>query len=159
MDSDKLPISIGPQRRTQSISRLFGAIVLAFFLTHASFQFYQSVTPTTKLPLHAAETLSKCRSLHNKPGPPPDFHLREKSDRYEKGTRPTLLRNATIWTGQLNGLETITGDILLDGGLIKAVGKIAPRVLNAYMDLVIVDLDGAWVTPGFVWSSHVSTES
>lgn len=45
-----------------------------------------------KVPLHAAESLQKCRLLEVKPGPAPDFHLRAQSDRFVTGTRPTLLR-------------------------------------------------------------------
>jgi hypothetical protein len=62
-----------------------------------------------------------------------------------------LLRNATIWTGGINGLEIVKGDMLLDRGLIKAVGRIGPGVLQKYKtDLVTLELDEAWVTPGYV---------
>jgi hypothetical protein len=39
--------------------------------------------------------------------------------------------------------------LLLDRGLIKGVGKIAHSLLEAYTtDLIVMDLAGAWVTPG-----------
>ena len=44
-----------------------------------------------------------------------------------------------------NGKEIISGDILLDGGLIKWVGS-NPNV--SYEDLKIYDAKGSWVTPG-----------
>ena len=138
-----------PLRRKQSLRLLVG-IVIALFLAHASFQTFQYVSQPVKVPLHASKTLNKCRALNTKPGPPPDFNLRKASDRYVKGTRATLLRNATIWTGNVDGLEVITGDLLLDRGLIKAVGHIGPQLLKSYKHAVIVDLDGAWVTPGSV---------
>lgn len=138
-----------PRRRKQSL-RLLAGIVIALFLAHASFQTFHYESQPVQVPLHASKTLNKCRVLNMKPGPPPDFNLRKSSDRYVKGTRATLLRNATIWTGNVDGLEVVTGDLLLDRGLIKAVGHIGPKLLEAYKHAVVVDLDGAWVTPGSV---------
>jgi hypothetical protein len=63
-----------------------------------------------------------------------------------------LLRNATIWTGGTRGFEIVEGDLLLDQGLIKAVGRLEPNILETYkMDLVEMDLEGAWVTPGYAF--------
>jgi imidazolonepropionase-like amidohydrolase len=69
--------------------------------------------------------------------------------------------NATIWTGGAKGLEIVEGDLLLDRGLIKAVGRIEPRVLEKYRtDLVTLDLGGAWVSPGIVdLHSHLGVDS
>lgn len=84
------------------------------------------------------------------PGPPKDFHHRTESDRYVAGTPPTLVRNATIWTGRVSGYEVITGDLLIDKGIIQRVGKLRKSALDAYKDLVVIDAAGAWVTPGYV---------
>lgn len=62
----------------------------------------------------------------------------------------TPLQNASIWTGRVDGLEVLKGDILLDGGLIKSVGHVEQYVLDTYEDLVTVDAAGAWVSPGCV---------
>jgi hypothetical protein len=66
---------------------------------------YQALQATTlgpskavNVPLHAQETLVKCRSLHVTPGPPDNFHSRKVSDRFARGTKPVLLRDAKIWT-------------------------------------------------------------
>ncbi|KZP34599.1 composite domain of metallo-dependent hydrolase [Athelia psychrophila] len=148
-----------PRRRKHHL-RLLVAIVTALFIAHASFQTLQSRSQPVHVPLHAAKTLGKCRALHAKPGPPPDFNTRKTSDRFVRGTRATLLRNATIWTGNADGLEIITGDVLLDKGLIKAVGKIGHGLLDAYGGAVVVDLHGAWVTPGIVdLHSHLGVDS
>ncbi|KAF7969725.1 hypothetical protein HWV62_26136 [Athelia sp. TMB] len=148
-----------PRRRKQSL-RLLAGIVIALFLAHASFQTFHYESQPVQVPLHASKTLNKCRALNMKPGPSPDFNLRKSSDRYVKGTRATLLRNATIWTGNVDGLEVVTGDLLLDRGLIKAVGHIGPKLLEAYKHAVVVDLDGAWVTPGIVdLHSHLGVDS
>ena len=102
-----------------------------------------------QLPINAQEVLQKCQSLSKKPGPPPDFHSRLASDRFEHDTPPTLIKNATIWTGRIAGLEVVTGDILLDKGLIIAVGSIDARSLDNYQpNLVTLDAGGRWVTPG-----------
>ena len=41
--------------------------------------------------------------------------------RTQPGTKPTLIRNATIWTGKGNGTVVVSGDILLGDWIIKAV--------------------------------------
>jgi imidazolonepropionase-like amidohydrolase len=64
-----------------------------------------------------------------------------------------LIKNAKIWTGKKNGTQVIDSDILLDKGIIKSIGHldVAGDLLSSYSrDLVIVDAEGAWVTPGIV---------
>ncbi|KAK0218162.1 hypothetical protein IW262DRAFT_1449299 [Armillaria fumosa] len=117
---------------------------------------------TTHIPRHAAETLQKCKLLDVPPGPPPGFHSRTESDRFVPGTKATLLKNATIWTGRVNGFEIVRGDILLDKGIIKAVGVIDPDTLAVYtvQDLVTYDVGGAWISPGIVdLHSHIGVGS
>ncbi|KIM83388.1 hypothetical protein PILCRDRAFT_69640 [Piloderma croceum F 1598] len=95
--------------------------------------------------------LNQCAALNALPGPPVNFLAREVSDRFEPGTKPTLIRNATIWTGAHNGTEVIFGDILLDGGIIKGIGEIPDfRLASVTDDLVTIDANGAWLTPGIV---------
>ncbi|ELU40945.1 amidohydrolase [Rhizoctonia solani AG-1 IA] len=100
------------------------------------------------LPPHALESLSKCQSLNLKPGPPKSFWSRAESERWEPGTPPTLIQNATIWTGGDNGDEVVLGDILLDKGIIKAVGRVPSGLLDAVGNkLVVKNVQGAWVSP------------
>ncbi|KAG7441138.1 carbohydrate esterase family 9 protein [Guyanagaster necrorhizus] len=100
------------------------------------------------IPLHAEEILQKCQNLHVLPGPPLS---RTESDRYVQTTRPTLLKNAMIWTGRVSGSEVVRGDLLMDKGLIMEVGDIDPEVLDAFgRELVVQDVGGAWVSPGIV---------
>ncbi|KDQ64250.1 hypothetical protein JAAARDRAFT_64138 [Jaapia argillacea MUCL 33604] len=116
------------------------------------------------IPLNAPQILSQCTSLTLPPTPhfltsPGIFHTnfkdRNTSDRYERGTPPTLIRNAAIWTGARNGTEVVRGDLLMDGGVVRAVGYV-PRVLLDEEELVVVDAKGGWVTPGLVdLHSHV----
>ncbi len=149
-------------------------IVLASALSLAAFQYLRlysdllSAPENVQVPLRAPEWLDKCHLLNAKPGPPPDFNTRTQSDRFAPGTKPTLitvstyvdlafktllissccLQNATIWTGGVNGLEVLHGDILLDGGIIKRVGVIESDVLAHYSHLTRIDAKGKWASPG-----------
>lgn len=102
------------------------------------------------LPINADEIIGQCRQLRMPAGPPSNFHERTSSDRFEAGTPPTLIKNATIWTGRVSGFEVVKGDILVDQGLIQAIGGIEPTYLSSFSHLVTVDAHGAWVTPGYV---------
>lgn len=98
--------------------------------------------------------LARCATLRSIPGPPAAFHSRDESDRYEPGTNATLIRNAVIFTGKQNGTEIFHGDILLDKGIIKNLGKISWRVIENMPNLTVVDAKGAWVTPGLGTGSN-----
>lgn len=104
----------------------------------------------TSLPQNYASLRAHCASLDLKPTLPASFPDRPLSDRFVPGTRPVHIRNATIWTGSDNGREVIEGDLVLDNGLIKAVGVI-PKVLLKELkrtDHDIIHAHGAWLTPG-----------
>ncbi|KAF8549605.1 composite domain of metallo-dependent hydrolase [Imleria badia] len=117
--------------------------------------------PHVRVPLHAADTLAKCRSLSVKPGPPPGFSDRRQSDRYEPGTTSVLIRNASIWTGLDDGGEVVHGDILLENGLIKHIGSVTYALLKVLnLNVTEIDAEGAWVTPGIVdVHSHIAVGS
>jgi hypothetical protein len=104
---------------------------------------------TETLPINAEAIVAQCRALHLTPGPPDDFQSRTQSDRFEEGTRPTLIRNATIWTGLDEGNEVIQGDILIDKGLVKKVGSVDESILRSYADVAVLDAAGSWVSPGY----------
>ncbi|KAF6762097.1 hypothetical protein DFP72DRAFT_802686 [Ephemerocybe angulata] len=94
--------------------------------------------------------LARCAAIRTLPGPPPNFLGRDESDRFEPGTKPTLIRNASIFTGENNGTVTFRGDVLLDKGIVKAIGDIPGRVIEKMENLTTVEADGRWVTPGLV---------
>ena len=103
----------------------------------------------TQVPLNAADIRQKCEALNRPVIPPSHFPSRRESDRYVAGTPPTLIKNATAWTGRFDGLEVVYGDILLDKGLIKWFGEVEKSVIDSYSNnLVVIDAKGAWVTPG-----------
>ena len=70
-----------------------------------------------------------------------------------------------IWTGARNGTEIVYGDVLLDKGLVVAVGYIPPSLLDGVSqssttEIRVEDLEGAWVTPGLVdLHSHLGVSS
>ncbi|KAJ6469480.1 hypothetical protein C8R45DRAFT_1218581 [Mycena sanguinolenta] len=115
---------------------------------------------TENLPIKSSAIIARCRALDLTPGPPDGFGSRTQSDRFEEGTRPTLIRNATIWTGLDEGNEVIRGDILIDKGLIKKVRSVDEPTLHSYAGLEVVDAMGAWVSPGLIdLHSHIGVAS
>ena len=122
---------------------IIGAVFL--FTIGAHLRLESKYWKSVKVPRNAAQIIARCENLKQLPGPSPEFYSRKTSDRYVTGTESVLIKNAKIWTGNENGKEIISGDILLDGGLIKWVGS-NPNV--SYEDLKIYDAKGSWVTPG-----------
>ena len=108
-----------------------------------------TLNQTIRLPVNADAIRSRCENLKLVPGPPPMFNNRSASDRFVPGTKPVLIKNATIWTGRIDGLEIIKGELLLENGLIKAFGHIPKKMVDKLDgDFLTVDVYGAWVTPG-----------
>ncbi|KAK0497265.1 hypothetical protein EDD18DRAFT_148225 [Armillaria luteobubalina] len=151
------------RKKSAVLIRLLAGIFVCFLLLASQVLWlHWAKDNTTHIPLHTAETLQKCQLLDVPPGPPSGFHSRTESDRFLPGTKATLLKNATIWTGRVNGLEVVRGDILLDKGIIKAVGVVDPDALAVYtvQDLVTYDVGGAWISPGIVdLHSHIGVGS
>lgn len=134
--------------------------ILALLFVHSVYELMEVNVRLKNMPYNAQEILDQCRQLKIPAGPPSDFHKRTTSDRFEAGTPPTLIRNATIWTGRVSGFEVVRGDILIDQGLIQAIGDIEPSYLNGFTGLFTVDANGAWVTPGVVdMHSHLGVGS
>ncbi|KAF9069767.1 composite domain of metallo-dependent hydrolase [Rhodocollybia butyracea] len=126
----------------------FFVIFLALLL---SWPILKLRTSSRSRPANYATIVDKCRSLRLPVGPPPTFHDRPQSDRFVAGTYPTLIQNATIWTGEHNGTQVLLGDILLDKGMILDVGEIRPDILQRYgNELEVLNAQGRWVSPGIV---------
>ncbi|KAH7922182.1 hypothetical protein BV22DRAFT_1114028 [Leucogyrophana mollusca] len=136
------------------------AILLSLALYQVSKPLPTHVSPAEQA--RRADILARCAYAKAPAGPPPTFHARQQSDRYVRGTNPVLVKNATIWTGG-DVDEVVRGDVLLAHGLIKAVGVVP---LDAYLtgaemvNLEVVDVGGAWMTPGIVdLHSHIGVGS
>ncbi|PCH43664.1 hypothetical protein WOLCODRAFT_75840 [Wolfiporia cocos MD-104 SS10] len=148
--------------RAQTLRLLLAALVLcvvgSVFLSYTSITF--SVSVSRRVPRHASSVLAKCADLRRKPRPSEGFYEREQSDRFQPGTRPLHIRNATLWTGRVRGMEVLTGDLFLEGGIIRAVGHVGKHLLSKHRDVETLDAHGAWVTPGIVdMHSHLAVEA
>ncbi|GJJ68433.1 hypothetical protein EMPS_00779 [Entomortierella parvispora] len=103
---------------------------------------------------HFANGLNKCKAInrenkHDYPVP----EARQVNPRFVNGTAPTLFKNGYIFDG-VN--ESYKGDVLIDRGLIVAVGG----NITAPEDAVVVDLKGHILTPGIVdMHSHLGVDS
>ncbi|GJE95461.1 carbohydrate esterase family 9 protein [Phanerochaete sordida] len=151
-----LDYTVHPRRTSLVIVAVFLLFNLCYHVVYFS---NDENRRSVHVPIHASATLARCRALDAKPGPPEDFYARNVSDRFQTGTKPVVIRNATIWTGRVQGLEVLQGDVLFDGGIIKHVGTISEALLGEYDDLVSVDAHGAWVTPGIIdVHSHLGDE-
>ena len=168
----------GSRTRTpKSLRRLLGVLLCAciaqslYAFSHGVFHPEEHLTPSVQA--RRSALLAKCHEIRTPAGPPPSYRtvdrVKEGSDRWVAGTPPTLIRNAKIWTGARNGTEVVFGDVLLDKGVVVAVGYIPDELLettkSAYMhtfgrDLDVVDADGRWITPGLVdLHSHIGVNS
>ncbi|KAF8897047.1 hypothetical protein CPB84DRAFT_1836987 [Gymnopilus junonius] len=147
--------------RSTSFRSLLGAVLLVVItLSSLGVTLDWNHRGTVRIPINAAEIVAKCQALHVLPGPPSNFHERVESDRYEAGTPPILLKNATIWTGRVSGHEVVVGDIFLDKGLIKEIGDVKQSMLDSYKDILVLEAEGAWITPGIVdMHSHLGVDS
>ncbi|EIW67430.1 hypothetical protein TREMEDRAFT_11883, partial [Tremella mesenterica DSM 1558] len=117
----------------------------------------------TDLPQYIKEGIKQCEVISRPPPSHKPFTSRRtRSDRFVPGTRAVWLKNATLWTGEQDGEQVIYGaDVLLDGGVIRKVGKGSEFVKMAKeLDAEQVQLNGAWVTPGIVdVHSHVGVDA
>ena len=96
-------------------------------------------------------------------GPPPNFAARDQSDRYVPGTRPTLITNATIWTGASGGKQVVRGgEIYIDKGIVKYVGERVPESFVNSRDHHVLRINAGllWVTPAINdLHSHLGVDS
>ncbi|KAJ7255303.1 carbohydrate esterase family 9 protein [Mycena rebaudengoi] len=130
------PVPQKQPRNRVKIVRL-GVLVFALCSYSLTFLLWPNSPRIETLPINAAEIVNKCRSLHLTPGPPDDFHTRTQSDRFVEGTKATLIRNASIWTGLDSGNEVVLWGPAFGQG-------------DHPEDLVILDAAGAWVSPGII---------
>ncbi|KAF9053390.1 hypothetical protein BJ165DRAFT_1447326 [Panaeolus papilionaceus] len=123
------------------------------------------IVQTQRVEQHRNVLRAKCAHARSPAGPPARFDSASRreqgSDRFVPGSTPVLLRNGKIWTGGRNGTEIIEGDVLLDKGVVQALGYIPQGLLrDAGTNLKVVDVQGKWITPGLVdLHSHIGVYS
>lgn len=142
---------------------LIPAIVLLWLLKPAQlFEFPFPRPAPSPVPDFVKEGLRQCEIIQRpNPNPQPFTAKRKVSDRHVPGTKPTVLKNGTVWTGEKDGQEVLEGATLyLDGGVIRKIGSEKEILeLVADKDADVVDLHGAWVTPGIVdMHSHMGVD-
>lgn len=94
------------------------ALLSALLFSYQSLYFFaypaSDRVPIGIPPVNAAEILSRCVALDTKPGVPEGFYTRTESDRFQPGTRPVLIHNATLWTGDFQWNYVGSGYLILD---------------------------------------------
>ncbi|KZO93081.1 composite domain of metallo-dependent hydrolase [Calocera viscosa TUFC12733] len=150
------PPAQAPRRRSRALRFLLLALTSYLLLRLSGLRLPWSHTPTYR-PAHADSIIAQCRSLPLLPTPPADFAQRRVSDRFDPGTPPTLVVNGTIWLG---GDSVVQGDVYMDGGVIRAIGYVPEALYVDVPGVVVVQAQGAWVTPGIVdLHSHLGVDS
>lgn len=155
-----------PRRRFRK-SRTLKAIIVAclVYLTYAQWtqlriSRHQTHGKSTTLSLERLEAdLATCAKLQHKPQDPSG--PRDRNARYIDGHKPTLIKNATVWIGEPvsgtseedaragKGYAWVQSDVLLEYGLIKAVGVKIPEE-DLPVDLLVYDAQGHQLTAGIV---------
>ncbi|KAK4700145.1 hypothetical protein P7C70_g6106, partial [Phenoliferia sp. Uapishka_3] len=156
------PDALIPTSPTRARSALFLIPVALLLLAQWSFPHLLPTSPVSPLVQEAfAKSLAKCAALHDLPGIPTDFYERTESDRYDTGTNDVLIKNATIWTGNNDGKEVVTGNVWIQRGIIKHVageGGALPKKFGS--KTITIDAHGAFLSPGlFDLHSHLGVES
>lgn len=103
-----------PRRPSLSLKPLAFPLLVFVALSFSLYPRFQLAASdnshTDGVPFISTDILARCSALDASPDPLPDFYSRSVSNRYEPGTPPVLIRNATIWTGCASGNEVIAGD-------------------------------------------------
>ncbi|EGN99656.1 hypothetical protein SERLA73DRAFT_159873 [Serpula lacrymans var. lacrymans S7.3] len=158
---DRVPRNVRPvQKAGKTFVLLASLLTLLYCYAEFASLSYGHHHQTITVPLHAQETLVKCRALNTRPGA--STNERSQSDRFQPGTNPIVIRNASIWTGLDNGLDVLQADLFLDKGLIKSVGEIDLTILakDRTKEITVIDAHGAWLTPGIVdVHSHIAVDA
>ena len=153
----------GRRRRASSL------VVLAFlgFIVYTQWK-QMSASQTNRRPSGVSLSIEKleadlavCSKLRAKPQDPIGAG-RKRNARYIDGHKATLIKNATVWTGEPAddgtsakdaragvGYSWINADVFLEFGLIKAVGKDLD-VNSLSSDYIVWDANGRQLTTGII---------
>jgi imidazolonepropionase-like amidohydrolase len=138
-------------------------VLLFLFLYHNNYLDFPFPRPSPAPPPQFIQDGIKQCEIISRPPPSPK-HATEKrktSDRFVPGTKGVWLRNATLWTGEKDGEEVLYGvGVYLEGGVIRKIGAEDDLASLVKDDAEVVDLHGAWITPGIVdLHSHMGVDA
>ena len=135
--------------RSRQFNAFLACIVLSLgCLLRVVWKFSHKTPDSLRVVTHREGILQTCAALKIPAGPPADFYSRKVSDRFQPGTKATLIRNATVWTGEGNATVVVSGDTLLDGSVIKAFGHIPSEMIPEMRAVEVYGAKGGWITPG-----------
>ena len=137
-------------------------VIVGFFFFTYYFTYYSKYVSKSPNRLSISKLQAQhasCAALRQVPVDPVGPRLLNK--RWINGTRPLLIKNATVWTGEPSpgtsdkdarlgiGYNWVTSDVLVDHGLIVKVG---PTIDGTELpeDCVIYDARGRQLTAGIV---------
>ncbi|PVH95761.1 hypothetical protein DM02DRAFT_600229 [Periconia macrospinosa] len=147
-------------------------VLATAFLVYLVYQTYKIANntrrPASTLSIQRLEQdYTTCAALRKKPDE--TSSSRDSNKRWIKGTKPLLIRNATVWTGEPaagtseedaragKGWSWISSDVLVDRGLIV---KVASDIKDLPADTEVFEAKGRLVTAGIVdMHSHAGLAS
>jgi imidazolonepropionase-like amidohydrolase len=158
------------RRQKRKTSRFFGAAALTY-LAYSTFRIANNTEPpiSNLSVAKLQQDHAVCASLRQKPIE--SSAHRDHNKRWIKSTKPVLIRNATIWTGEPvagiseedaragEGWGWIAADVFTDKGLIISV---KPNIKHGDLphDTEVFDAKGRQLTAGIVdMHSHAGLES
>lgn len=90
--------------------------------------------------------VSLCDALALKPDS--TISASRKNHRFEAGTKPTLLKNASLIDG--DGTISYRTNILMEDGIFTRITDLALDEVETMKDILVYDVQGRFVTPGLV---------
>lgn len=158
------------RRRRRRIFRIVATACLAYF-TYSAYRIVGNTQkPSSTLSIDKLQQdHALCAALRKKPVDVAE--ARDYNKRWIEGTKPLLIRNATVWTGEPvagtseedsragKGWSWITSDVFVDKGLILQVG---PNIASASLpsDTEVFEAGGRMLTAGIVdMHSHAGLSS
>ncbi|KAG5985211.1 hypothetical protein E4U55_000456 [Claviceps digitariae] len=168
--------NLGPARGRRTIRRsrgikFFALACLSLIVLAQWKQIWRSDRRSAKLSVEKlTDDLGVCKKLRHKPHDPIGLG-RDTNARYIQGSRPTLIKNATIWVGEPikgtsdadaragKGWEWTRGDVYLEHGLIKKVEH-AISSSSLPQNTIVFDAEGRLLTTGIIdMHSHAGVDS
>jgi imidazolonepropionase-like amidohydrolase len=152
-----------PWRNRRRRRRTFRVLAIAclFYFGYYTFKISNNIIkPLSTLSIdRLEEDYAACSALRNKPAA--QSGTRDHNKRWVGSTKPLLIRNATIWTGEPRsgtseedaragkGWQWISSDLFVDKGLIKKVAH-GIKLTHLPHDTEVFDVRGRQLTAGIV---------